>query len=182
MDCLRGKLLISSERLGDPNFNRTVILMLLHNDEGALGLVLNRPLPVSLVALSRQIIGQDSPREGVVHQGGPCEAAVMVVFDDEASPDGGTEVSPGIRFSGDSAVITPLLRQPGGEARFFAGYSGWGAGQLESEMSEQAWLTLAARREHVFADPDRLWDLVRAELVLGYRVNPDAIPTDPTMN
>lgn len=182
MESLRGKLLISSERLGDPNFNRTVVLMLMHNDDGALGLVLNRPLPVTLGTLSRQAIGEDSPREGVVYHGGPCESAVMVVFDDLASADAGSPVSSGIRFSGDSTVISDLLRNAGGEARFFAGYSGWGTGQLENEMSEQAWLTLPARREHIFTDPERLWDLVRAELVLGYRINPAAMPADPSMN
>jgi putative transcriptional regulator len=189
MPSLRGKLLVSSVRLGDPNFARSVVLILAHDDNGALGLVLNRPLDVPLLRLSMEILGSQTPREGVLYRGGPCEAAVMVLFDNDALPtdddspsDPGTELSPGLRFSGDRRVIEAILNSASGNARFFAGYSGWGAGQLESELEEEAWLLLPARLEHVLGPHDRLWELTRTELILGDRVNPEAIPQDPSLN
>lgn len=185
MDSLRGKLLVSSARLSDPNFARSVVLMLAHDENGALGLVLNRPMPVDLRKLSVEVLGEETGREGLLFRGGPCESAVMVVYD-EAASELGINLSPGLRFSGDREVIEALLRDPPAgahaEVRFFAGYAGWGTGQLEGELEEEAWLILPARPEHVFAPPESLWELARTELLLGGRVDPALMPRDPSIN
>lgn len=199
MNSLRGHLLLSSVRLADPNFARTVVLILAHDDNGALGLVLNRSLGVDLRKLSREVLGEETPREGMLYRGGPCESAVMVVYDDTASTalhehlslptsadptysDPGTRLAVDLRFSGDRDVIEALLRSPTGEARFFAGYSGWSAGQLESELAEEAWLVLPARADHLFTDPDRVYEHARAEIAMGAPVSPQIIPRNPAMN
>lgn len=184
MKSLRGKLLVSSVRLGDPNFARTVVLMVAHDENGALGLVLNRSLGVPIVKLAQEVTKEPTPREGMLYRGGPCESAVMVLYDQDAniSPEGGSDVTAGLRFTGHASTIESLLRSADGDVRFFIGYSGWSGGQLEGELAEEAWLTLPARAEHVFSDPDLLWEMARAELVLGGRVNPAIIPPDPNVN
>lgn len=180
-DSLRGQLLVSSERLGDPNFARTVVLLIAHDHEGAVGLVLNRPLPVTLGSLAKHSTGDSCPREGVVYRGGPCEASILALYNDDASPHG-TPVLPGLRCTSDPLLIRHLLSHTTGQVRFFAGYSGWSAGQLESELEERAWLLLPARLEHVFTNPDSVWNLTRTELVLGQPIRPELIPPDPSLN
>lgn len=190
MESLRGKLLVSSERLGDPNFVRTVVLMVAHGDEGALGVVLNRPMKVPVSRLSREVFGRDTAREDVIYSGGPCESSVMAVFSREAAAGAvagdvevkGTDLLPGVKFSADGEEMAALLTSGVGEVKFFAGYSGWSAGQLEGELEEEAWLILDAREEHVFARPEKLWELVRVEIMLGRPVNPGIVPDDPSMN
>lgn len=172
---------MASERLGDPNFARTVVLMVAHDEDGALGVVLNRPLPLTLHALAEGISADPPAREGMLFRGGPCETSVLAVFDDLAA-DGGTPVLPGVRFTAEPGLIRRLLTHAEGRARFFAGYAGWSAGQLESELDERAWLLLPARPEHVFAKPELIWNLARTELVLGQPLKPAVIPLDPTMN
>jgi putative transcriptional regulator len=183
-ESLQGRLLISSSGLGDPNFFRTVVLILQHGEEGALGLVLNRPLgDGTLGQFAEQVFGGVSLREGVLYEGGPVQKreVALAVYDEIAS-DLGMPVAPGLLFTGDLEVIEQLLEATDGDVRFFVGYSGWGPGQLEQEMTEQSWLSLPARREHIFSPIDRLWELVRTELLLGRRLNPSAMPHDPRLN
>jgi putative transcriptional regulator len=176
MESVRGKLLISSVRLGDPNFARAVVLMLAHDENGALGLVLNRPIEA--------VIEKATVREAQVFQGGPCEVrrVTLAVFDDAAGFGKGLDLGAGIRWSSDAEEIEGLLQSADGHAKFFLGYSGWSAGQLESELEEEAWLILPARHEHVFGSIERLWALTRTELMSGGKANPPTMSDDPSMN
>lgn len=180
-ESLRGQLLVASERLGDPNFAETVVLLVAHDAEGALGLVLNRPLEIPLGKLADDALATASLREGVLFRGGPCETTVLALYDDDACMAGAT-VSSGLRFSGEPEVIRRLLTSTDGCVRFFAGYAGWSAGQLESELKERAWSLLPARPEHVFAKPELIWNLARTELAVGRALPPGIIPTDPSNN
>lgn len=176
MESLRGKLLISSVRLGDPNFARTVVLMLAHDEGGALGVVLNRPIEASVEV--------PTARKPEIFQGGPCEVrrVTLAVFDEAAGAGKGVGVAPGLRWSSEAEEIDGLLQSSLGEARFFLGYSGWSAGQLEGEIEEEAWLVLPARPEHVFAPSEQLWSAARTETMTGGKIDPRKMPGDPSMN
>ena len=177
---LKGQLLISSGGLYDPNFRHTVVLIGEHNADGALGVVLNRALNVSVeeaIPELQPFVMAGEP----LYQGGPVQPespVLLAEFDDLAKAELLVFDSVGF-LTGD--VVTPFdegVRR----ARVFAGYSGWGPGQLESEMTQDAWIVETARIEDVFTDsPDLLWSRVLR------RKGPDfdrlsRMPFDPSMN
>src|SRR2546426_12474860 len=159
MDNLRGQLLIAGPELWDPNFRRTIILIGQHGDEGALGVVLNRPAELSVAEAApplEHLVDRDSP----LFLGGPVDTGTAVVLAEFAEP-GRAEVrafgSVGF-LAGDveADVVRAISR-----ARVFAGYAGWGPGQLESELEESSWIVEPALAEDVFtSDPNRLWGAV----------------------
>lgn len=177
---LKGQLLISSGGLYDPNFRHTVVLVGEHNADGALGVVLNRALNVSVEEAIPEL-QPCVPAGEALYQGGPVqpESPVLLAdFEDLVKADLLVFDSVGF-LTGD--VMTPFdegIRR----ARVFAGYSGWGPGQLESEMTQDAWIVEPARVEDVFTDsPDLLWSRVLR------RKGPDfdrlsRMPFDPSMN
>jgi putative transcriptional regulator len=155
---LAGSFLVAQPTLTDPNFRCTVILVLAHNDEGAFGLVVNRPVAES---------GLPFP----VFHGGPCTAPGLFMLHghtdwlkDLPEPENERaqrEVAPGI-FLGDAAVLK--MASHGGDGvrfRAFQGYAGWGPGQLESELQSGSWLVTPAESELLFSTPvDALWRLL----------------------
>src|SRR5690606_34919825 len=180
MQSLRGQLLISSGRLYDPNFRHTVVLIGAHNEEGALGVVLNRPLRVT-VREAVPALASLVPADAALHQGGPVQPASPVLlgeFSGGAAPD--LHVFGSIGFLvGEVApeVASGLLR-----ARIYAGYAGWGPGQLEAEMAAGSWILEPARPQDVFTDePELLWSRVLARKGEPYR-NLAKLPFDPSMN
>lgn len=164
---LKGKLLLATPPLADPNFDRTVVLMLEHGDEGALGLVLNRPTAEDIDELLpawRPLVTGDP----VLFDGGPVEHAAVIglawvrpdpydlddrsdEFDEEVVEEGlGT-----VDLSGDPFGLTDRVEQ----LRLFRGYAGWGPGQLDQELSQSAWLTCDVDLELVFdTEPARMWE------------------------
>lgn len=156
--------LLSMPQLTDPNFNRTVVLLCKHNDEGAFGLVVNRPLVTS----GRIVVNLEPPvetdRELEVWVGGPVEpqSSWMLVGDDlEDSPGlGGMEIVEGLRLSTSRERLRRLLEpNPPPRTRLIVGYAGWGAGQLEAELEESAWLLSDVSRELIFGTPPELmWE------------------------
>jgi putative transcriptional regulator len=188
MTSLQGQLLVSAPRLVDPNFFHTVVLVVQHNEDGALGLVLNRPLQTTVADMWDEV-GNDTEFaecgvEGQLHQGGPCEGPLMLVHTDEERAEikiGAT----GMYFCTSRERIEKLIDGQSGPAKFFVNYAGWTAGQLESEMSDGSWLTTPATKQAVFEGDEHLWtDLVRAisrAAVTGI-VDPKRIPDDPSVN
>ena len=179
MDSLQGKLLVSSPALVDPNFRKTVVLIAHHDEDGAMGLVLSRPSDVAAteaVPALGGLPGADDP----VYVGGPVQPeAFMVLADFE---DVGEAAAPIIASLG----FMPADAEPDGlsirRLRLFAGYSGWGAGQLEAELEESSWIVVDARTEDAFArDPDELW-----RSVLQRKGGPfslmETMPFDPGLN
>lgn len=151
---LAGRLLIASPVLEDPNFFRTVVLLLQHDEDGALGVVLNRrsaePIEDHLPAWAPAAAAPQ-----VVFVGGPVEPAMAIGL---TAGETGAEPSalPGVRML-DFAEPDPA----GGPVRIFSGYAGWGATQLEAELEEGAWMVVEAEVGDVFTDqPDRLWSTV----------------------
>ena len=180
MDSLAGKLLIANANLFDPNFRRAIILVGHHDGDGAMGVVLNRALGVTVaevVPALGSLVGDEAP----VFVGGPVQpAAVVVVADFEDPSEAGVLAFDSVGFlpeETDEATIGRIRR-----ARVFAGYAGWGEGQLESELEEESWVITSALAEDVFhPDPARLWDDVLRRLGHSYDLL-RLMPVDPSMN
>lgn len=176
-----GRLLIAAPALDDPNFRRAVVLMLEHSPDGALGLVLNRPTPlVSREALPGALAELMPPAERVF-QGGPVQPeAVIVLADFEDASRAAT-----IAF-GSVGIIDPEAEAAasGGvrAIRAFGGYAGWGAGQLERELAQDAWVDSPADAEDVFTDDHRgLWSRVLERKGGSWRLIA-RMPEDPSRN
>lgn len=181
MDSLRGQLLVAAPPLADPNFRRTVVLIAEHDEEGALGLVLNRPLEVE-VADGAPDLAALVPDGARVHWGGPVRpegGLVLAEFEDPASA-GLLVVGP----IGLPAADTEqdALEEATTRARVFAGHSGWGPGQLDAEVEEDGWIVVAADPEDVFTEePEALWSVV-LEREGGEYALVARMPDDPRMN
>jgi putative transcriptional regulator len=180
MESLRGRLLISSGGLYDPNFRHTVVLVGEHNADGALGVVLNRALEVSVEDIFPPLADLVPP-EDPLYQGGPVQPEGAVLIAEFERPDLADLLvfgSVGFNTGEVSLDIKPHLRR----ARVFVGYSGWGPGQLEAEMEADSWIVDAAREDDVFTDnPELLWTTVLQ------RKGPEfhrlsRMPYDPSMN
>lgn len=184
MKSLQGQILVASPKLVDPNFFHTVVLMVQHNDEGALGLVLNRPLQTTVKEMWEQVDeGTQCEVDGSLHQGGPCEGALMVVHAQETCAE--SEVAGGIFFCMRRDAIERLVGENEAAMKFFVGYAGWTAGQLDAEMDEGSWLMTPATPEMVFEGDEHIWtDLIRAlsRAAITEMVDPKRIPEDPSVN
>jgi putative transcriptional regulator len=180
MGSLTGQLLLSNASLFDPNFRRTVVLIGHHDEEGAVGVVLNRPFDVTVDEAVPPLAELVREGEALFH-GGPVQPeAAVVVADFEDPSEAGVVAFDSIGFLSEEADQVDLgtIRR----ARVFAGYSGWGPGQLEAELEEEAWIVTPARREDVFHDePERLWDAVLTRLGPGYAIL-RTMPFDPSAN
>lgn len=179
-ESLRGWLLVSNGGLLDPNFRQTVVLIGEHTAEGAAGVVLNRPSTVE-VADAAPALASLVPTGSPLYLGGPVEPSSPVVLAEFVVPEmADVLVFGSIGFLvGDQAmdVRGDVLR-----ARVYAGYAGWGAGQLEAELAENAWILEPAREEDVFTeDPETLWRRV-LERKGGEYERIARIPFDPRVN
>lgn len=172
---LSGSLLVAMPQLQDPNFRRSVVLMVHHDEESSFGLVLNRP--AELVA-EDLFGGLDFEWKGdpaaVVSWGGPVElSSGWLLFGDghPAALDDEEvgEVAPGLYFAGSLEVFRSVAAEPPDDVRLFLGYAGWGAGQLEAELSQGAWLSAPVSGEVVFDVPaEDMWEHV----VRGLGIDP----------
>jgi putative transcriptional regulator len=183
MESLQGHLLIASPRLMDPNFARSVVLIVQHNESGAMGLILNRPLDVNVQTVWEQVSETPCFLDEPMHQGGPCEGPLMVLHDDAKLSQ--ISVIPGVNWSTEKEALEQLVVQNNGSMKFFVGYAGWGAGQLEGELETGSWLTVAANEEMVFSESEDQWEQLRRRLTLTSTypwLDPRLIPDDPTAN
>jgi putative transcriptional regulator len=179
MESLQGQLLISSPALVDPNFRRTVVLITHHDDEGAMGLVLTRPSDVRVADAVPELAGL-SGADGVVYVGGPVQPeAIMALAEFDDPDDAVATVVGSVGFvPAESSVEELSIRR----VRVFAGYSGWGAGQLEAELEEPSWIVADAEADDAFADdPDELWRTV-LQRKGGRFALIASMPFDPTLN
>lgn len=180
MDSLRGRLLISGGALYDPNFRHTVVLIGEHNADGALGVVLNRALNVTVEQAFPPLQNLVPPQDPLF-QGGPVRPESPVLLAELADPELADILvfgSVGFLVGDVSDSIQPSILR----ARVFAGYSGWGPGQLEAEMAADSWIIDPARVEDVFTDaPDLLWSKVLERKGPEYK-RLSRMPYDPSMN
>ena len=160
-ESLAPSFLIAMPQLGDPNFHRSVVLVIEHGDAGSMGLVINRAAPLSLGELARgQLMKIASGRvEENVFVGGPVEPQRGFVLHDCESIQEKHEVVPGLYLSFTVDALQPLLQNSSSKLRFCLGYAGWGPRQLEKEIAAGAWLCTEASAEPTLeGEPDQLWD------------------------
>ncbi|HTT87600.1 MAG TPA: YqgE/AlgH family protein [Acidimicrobiales bacterium] len=183
---LRGRLLVASTKLGDPNFERTVILVLDHGEEGALGVVLNRPTLVPVDEILDTWAAQASmARPDVIFRGGPVSPDAVIGL--ARAPATATDAGQW-RSVVDAVGIVDLAVPPDAQpmvpegARLFSGYAGWAADQLEGELAEGAWFVVDALGDDVFcSEPEQLWhDVVRRQR--GALKMLATYPPNPSMN
>lgn len=183
VESLQGRLLVATPRLPDENFFRTVVLMVQHNEHGALGVVLNRSSGRSVQELWEDL--GDSPCEAQqpVHLGGPVTGPVMAVHTAEDLAD--LEIFPGVYLAAQKANLDKLVCQQEHRFRVYLGHAGWGGGQLEGELEQGAWLTASATGDYVFYDGDDLWEKVAkhigADLLIS-TLKLKEVPDDPSVN
>lgn len=171
MKTLAPGLLLAMPQLGDPNFHRSVVLMIEHGDSGSMGLVVNKNAPLTLGELARgqsmKIATERNPQ--AVFVGGPVEPHRGFILHDDATVAEKHTVLPGLYLSVTLDALGPLLENPGPRVRFCLGYSGWGPQQLESEMKTGSWLFAEAAVDAILdGNPAQLWE----ETLRGMGVDP----------
>jgi putative transcriptional regulator len=181
MESLRGQLLVAGPALLDPNFARSVVLIGDHDEEGALGVILNRPLPVTVHDAAPPLAGLVSV-DDALFQGGPVQPqAAVVLAEFERLEDAGMIAFDSIGFLMGEVEqdVSARLRR----ARVFAGYAGWGPGQLEAELEEEGgWIVEPALPSDPFSDePESLWSSVLRRKGGQYGLLA-TMPVDPSMN
>lgn len=202
MDSLIGRALVASPYLNDPNFLRSVVYILEHNEEGAIGLILNRPTDRTICDLLGDVaeiqVDDDSP----IYWGGPVDGPLMLMQEVRKGD------KTGIFAASDQAKILELFRQRGqgansdaesnaassaaseaaslrGNFRLFDGYAGWSAGQLDAELNDGGWLIWEIESELIFSDPSEIWETAIKAIgreVLAIGIDPNKLPEDPAYN
>jgi putative transcriptional regulator len=180
VDTLEGQLLIASPALLDPNFRRTVVLITEHSNEGAAGLVLNRPSPASVSELVPELEPLVEDEEQVWF-GGPVQPNAVLVLGEFVDPEDAAVPlfgSLGFPALDDPEEVVPATTR----RRVFAGYAGWEAGQLENELGREDWIIEEALNDDAFTEnPEHLWsDVLRRKGGIYELVA--RIPDDPSVN
>ena len=181
MDSLQGKLLIAAPALVDPNFARTVVLIAAHSDEGALGLVLNRPLDTPLAEIAPVLEGLAEPG-AVLHSGGPVAPESAVLLADFTDPSLAALLIVGDIGLPSAGCELSDLEAGVRRARVFAGHSGWAPGQLDEELDQEAWFVgQLAPDELWLADSTLLWSTTLSRKGGAYALLA-RMPADPRVN
>lgn len=162
MKSLQGHLLVAAAELRDPNFHRTVVLIFRHDEEGAAGVILNRRTHATLRQVWEQISETACESDAPLCLGGPVEGPLMAVHSQADLSE--IDVMPGVYVAASQQNLEQLAIQSDEGARFFVGYAGWGSGQLERELEEDAWLIAPATPEHIFGNQDNLWEQVTRDI------------------
>jgi len=179
-ESLRGRLLLASPALIDPNFRRGVVLVVAHDEDGAVGLVLNRRTEAE-VSEAVPELGDLVEPGAVVSIGGPVQAeAVVVLAEWDDLDEAGAVVFDDVGLMGseaDAERVAEATRR----VRVFAGYAGWGGGQLEAELDELSWVVETAAAEDVFGEEGDLWADVLRRKGGAFKLVA-TMPEDPSLN
>jgi putative transcriptional regulator len=166
-ESLAGKLLVSSLRITEPTFFRTVVLVCAHDEQGALGIVINRPMEFEAVSTHLPAYAAFASQPPCLFAGGPVETTAALALARWKEPLDIPTPKLVVGRAGLLDLSRPIEEIASGlaEVRIFAGYSGWSGGQLESELLEESWFVLNATMEDVFTrEPSTLWrDVLRRQ-------------------
>ncbi len=161
---LTGQLLVATAKMGDPRFARTVIYIVSHGADGAMGLVLNRELgvvPVSTLLEGFGVTDSEVPGEVLVHYGGPVERDNgYVLHSSDVVGEGTVAVNGEVALSADVEILRAIAAGEGPRRSLFAlGYAGWAPGQLEGEIARKDWFSVPGDESLIFDDDlDTKWD------------------------
>jgi len=183
MKSLQGHFLIASPHLADTNFYKSVVLMIKHDEEGAMGLILNRPTDQTVTDLWKFEYEEDVSSSQPIYYGGPVPGPPVALHRLKAAAE--AEVLPGIYFAAHKDELQQLIAQEKKPFRLFSGYAGWAGGQLEEELTAGGWLTSKANKKQIFADSHDLWEQVTrtiGEAILTKALKPKHVPSDPSLN
>ena len=161
---LKGQLLVAAPEMADPHFTDTIVYMIEHNENGAMGLVINRPLakgPIADLLKGLGAEGEEAKGEIIIHYGGPVESGkAFVLHSDDYADKGTSVVGGGLAVTTDVEIVRAIGQGKGPRNSIFAlGYSGWGPGQLEAELKAGCWFSIPADERLIFdGDPATKWD------------------------
>jgi len=179
---VRGSLLIADPFLKDPNFQRTVVLLCEHQQEGSMGFILNRPVRQTL----RELVPSITQGEMPVGFGGPVQLnSLHFIHHVPDLVDGALELFDGIYWGGDfekASYLVNARKVSGSQIRFFCGYSGWSNGQLEEEFKEKSWIISKASPDLIFdLSQERIWKEALNQMGSKFAMMAN-FPMDPTLN
>ncbi len=184
MNSLAGQFLIAAPQLHDPNFRRAVVLLLKHDEDGALGLVLNRLAPVPFPAVWEKLSPDPCPVEAPLYIGGPCGGPLMALHNKYDLSD--LQAIEGVFFTADMQQIRELLARETDNYRLFGGYSGWGPEQLEKEIATGGWHLVPADAELIFGPTEELWEQLMLRMREAHRLSDllhiKHVPPEPWLN
>ncbi len=180
-ESLSGQLLVASPTLQDPNFARSVVLIGIHSEDGAMGVVLNRPSEVTVGEAVPQL-EQAIAEEEHIYVGGPVQPSAIVCLAEFSDPEpAGLLVLGRIGFPAPDTDIEELA-QATIRRRVYAGYAGWSAGQLDRELEDGDWIAHLASPDDIFSeDPEHLWPAVLTRMGGEYALLA-RMPPDPSVN
>jgi putative transcriptional regulator len=180
---LTGHFLVASRYLRDPNFVQSVVLMIHHDREGAMGVVINRPSDKSVREVWEMIGNDPCDRDDLIYVGGPVPGPLVALHNVEAFAN--HEVLPGLFVSTNRDALDLIVRKKDLPLRLCSGNAGWGSGQLESELDAGGWLSTRATIEDVFAEPETIWKTVTQRIgleIMAPDVDSEHMPIDPSLN
>lgn len=180
---LTGHFLIASPHLADANFFRTVVLLVRHNDDGAFGLILNRPACKSIGEVWETVSNEHCKNPAPIRIGGPVQGPLMALHTLVSCKE--AEILPGLYFASNRDNLSRVVHHEEKPFLLFSGYAGWGEGQLECELKQGGWLKFEADQDWVFADIDTIWKRACCRVgddILSQTLKPKHRPADPRLN
>jgi len=176
-----GVLLLAEPFMESPEFRRSVVLVTEHNEKGTMGFILNRKLAIK----TAQAVEDFPEFDNTLFYGGPVSTELLFYIHSLGDMlEGSIEILDGVYMGGDFETLKELMRQgkvKSSQIRFFAGYSGWSAGQLKTELKQNSWIVTLGRKKFVMKENNNLWKNVLKELGGKYAMVAE-FPEDPTLN
>jgi putative transcriptional regulator len=169
--------------LPDSNFYRTVVLIIHHDEQGAFGVVLNRPADNTIAEIWEAVGEEPCYSAQQVNVGGPVSGPLMALHTNQSWSE--SEILPGIHFAAHKDHLNEIVKNSEERFRIFSGYSGWAPGQLESELKYGGWMVLPASEDYIFGNPEDMWRKASQEIGRGITdplVNRGRSPDDPSWN
>jgi putative transcriptional regulator len=185
MELYKGHFLIATPQLADPNFSRSMVLLIEHSQEGAFGVIVNRPVSKTVQEVWREIGSSPCDSQRPIYLGGPVPGPLMALHDRPSLAE--LEPAPGVYFSANKHSLDALVLDDDANCKIFVGHSGWDASQLENEIHQGSWRVLPATAENVFSASDEIWETVSREmgrtLIMSMlHLKDKDLPPDPTVN
>ncbi len=187
MGIVQGQALVASPYLTDPNFLRSVVYVLRHDEDGTIGLVLNRPMRATISQLLEQLNDLPIHNSDPVYYGGPVDGPLMLLQRDRSEDASGCTLCV---ISEQQRIVELCQResstgQQSSGYRLFDGYSGWGSSQLDGELKSGGWLVWDIQPEQLFSDPEELWHTAIRQIghdILAKGIDLSKMPKDPAYN